>query len=254
MAYSNNMSKLLDKIERRLGTRPMNLPEQLQKDKWAEVIIEDTLTTFSRYFPHKIRFTINSTTCKKKNGYYLIDEDMFPGIEIIGVKDIAWETLGGTMNSLAGPYGMYDYNLPGMNLGDVLNVQMAADQVSLLNTGIYVEYEQPNKLVLKNAENLNVSNSINSFDVDLFIKHSDNLNTIAPTKMEVFEDLAKVDVATFLFQELKYFDGLDTVYGNIDLKMAELENQASRRPEIIDLLNNSYVSTANDNQPMLMSI
>ena len=254
MAYSNNMSKLLDKIERRLGTRPMNLPDFLQKDKWAEVIKSDTLDTFSRYFPHKIRFTINSTTCKKKNGYYLIDEEKFPGIEILGVRDIAWETLGGTINSLAGPYGMYDFTLPGMNLGDVLNVQMAADQVSLLNTGIYVEYEQPNKLVLKNAENLNVSNSINSFDVDLFIKHSDNLNTIAPTKMEVFEDLAKVDVATFLFQELKYFDGLDTVYGNIDLKMSELENQASRRPEIIDLLNNSYVSAANDNQPMLMTI
>ena len=41
--YANNMSKLLDKIEWRLGTKPLNLPEDISKDKWADVIKEDTL-------------------------------------------------------------------------------------------------------------------------------------------------------------------------------------------------------------------
>ena len=39
--YSNNMTLLLNKIERRLGTQPLHLPEHLQKDKWGDVIIED---------------------------------------------------------------------------------------------------------------------------------------------------------------------------------------------------------------------
>ena len=43
---SNKMSDLLDKIERRLGTRPLNLPDHLKKDKWAdEVIIKDLYTS-----------------------------------------------------------------------------------------------------------------------------------------------------------------------------------------------------------------
>ena len=34
--YTNNMTNLLNKIERRLGTRQMHLPEYLQKQHWAE--------------------------------------------------------------------------------------------------------------------------------------------------------------------------------------------------------------------------
>ena len=45
--FANNMTKLLNKIERRLGTRPLNLPEHLQKDKWVDVIKEETLVTYS---------------------------------------------------------------------------------------------------------------------------------------------------------------------------------------------------------------
>ena len=37
--YANNMSKLLDKIEWRLGTKPLYLPEDISKDKWAEVFM-----------------------------------------------------------------------------------------------------------------------------------------------------------------------------------------------------------------------
>ena len=55
MAY-NRMTDVINKIERRLGTKPLGLPPELAKDKWAsEVIIPDTLSTFSRYFPHMIR-------------------------------------------------------------------------------------------------------------------------------------------------------------------------------------------------------
>ena len=48
MAPMNKMSKLLDKIERRLGTKMLNLPEELSKDSWAnEVIANETLDSSS---------------------------------------------------------------------------------------------------------------------------------------------------------------------------------------------------------------
>jgi hypothetical protein len=72
--------------------------------------------------------------------------------------------------------------------------------------------------------------------------------------MEIFEELAEADVAKFLYEELKYYDGLETVYANIDLKMNDLEAKASKREEIVNRLDESHVSAANTHQPMIFTI
>ena len=42
--FSNNMTLLLNKIERRLGVSVLNLPDDLKKEKWADnIMIPDTL-------------------------------------------------------------------------------------------------------------------------------------------------------------------------------------------------------------------
>ena len=40
---ATSMTKLIDKMERRLGTRLLNLPPHLQKTEWGTVIEKDTL-------------------------------------------------------------------------------------------------------------------------------------------------------------------------------------------------------------------
>lgn len=255
MAFMNNMSKLLNKLERRLGTRPLNLPEHLSKEVWADVITEETLVTFSRYFPHKIRFEISERTCFKKGDFFVIDEELFPGIQILGVRDIAWEEFtpaSGYINNQS--YGIYDFFANSYGLEDIAMVQMRADQASLFNNGVYVEFEYPNRIAIKSATNINLVHSINQFKVDLLIVHSDNLNTISPTKMELFEELAKADIANFLYQELKYFDGLETVFSSVDIKLSDIETMASRREEMIQKMEESYVSASNENQPIIWTV
>ena len=89
MALSNDMTRLLNKIERRLGTRQLQLPKELSKPEWVNVINEETLETFSRYFPHALKVEINEIA-SKKGDYWIIDEDKIgPGVKILGVKDIA---------------------------------------------------------------------------------------------------------------------------------------------------------------------
>lgn len=253
MAFANNMTKLLNKIERRLGTQELNLPEEYSKDKWAEVIIDETLTTFSRFYPHKIQFEVSERTCKKKNGYWLINEDIFPGIEILGIRDILWDSFNAECGIIAGNtyLGMYDYWANPFGLEDVMLLQMKADQMSLFNNGVYVEFEQPNKIRLKSSTNVNLINSLNVFNIELLIKHSDNLNTIEPTKMETFEQLATCDVANFLYNGLKYYEGLDTVYATIDLKLSDLQSIATNRETYIAKLEEGYVSASNMNQPLI---
>ena len=70
MPMSNSMTTLLNKIERRLGTLPLNLPDKISKDKWPNVIKEDTLETYSIYFPHNIIYPLNKHN--KNNLYYII--------------------------------------------------------------------------------------------------------------------------------------------------------------------------------------
>lgn len=261
MALANDMTLLLNKIERRLHLLPLtpHLPPEVSKEKWAEVIKEDTMVTFSRYFPQKLRFVVNNETCNKvredgKWVYYIKDE-FLGGLKLLGVIDIDWQDTSGD-NISVGQTAGYGYYIP--NYGGIestfdafLSTQMSADVASLYNNQIYVDFKYPNKISITRAGNIDVN--LNSFVVNLLVQH-ENLQTISPTKMEVFEALAQADVAAFLYGFLKYYDQLDTIYINIDLHLSELEQQANRRQEIVEKLENSYVSPSNDAIPYIMTV
>ena len=72
--------------------------------------------------------------------------------------------------------------------------------------------------------------------------------------METFEALASLDVQIFLYNELKYFDGLETVFANIDLKMSEWQSAQDKRESMVEKFENQYVSAANKHQPMMFTV
>ena len=261
MALANGMTKLLRKIEILLGTRPYNLPAHLTKDNWPEIIDLFTLDTYSRYFPNKYRMELDTRKMKRQNGYYIIDEETIPGdIEILGIKDIAWDDAnalgngGGFLNSQQ-PFGLMDMCPDIYSFEDITQTQMIATQASLFSNGIYIEFKSPNKIKLTSS--LGVPNDmlgITTFMVDIFVKHSMNLNTIEPTKMEVFEKLAAADVAIFLYNELKHYDNLETIFVNVELNLQDLQEKGNTRPDIENELKEGYVSAANTNQPMMYTV
>lgn len=251
----NRMTDLLNKIERRLGTKPMNLPEDLRKDKWANsVIVPDTLTTFSRFFPYKMPVLVDNKC--KKDGYYFIDTLVPEGTEILGVRDLNWKLFArDSIRIQQGVgYGIYDFLANNYGLDDIALLQLRADCTSLFNNGIYLDFIPPNMLKLESVNGGDVSRGLGYFPIEILVKHRDNLMTIAPTKMETFERLAIADVAVFLFQYLKFFDGLETVFANVDLKMNYLETEANKREEVLDYLRNNYVNPANEAQPIMYTI
>ena len=72
--------------------------------------------------------------------------------------------------------------------------------------------------------------------------------------MEIFESLAMSDIANFLYQGLKYYDGLETAFVNIDLKLSELNQVADKRDNIIEDIRNAWVTPSNDNIPYIWSV
>ena len=254
MPMHNLMTNLVNKIERRLGTDELNLPDHLKKNVWPDkVIATDTIDTFSRFFPRKIRYILGPEN--KKYDYYLIDETICDNMRIIGVGDIDWKTWSNHFPGLLyGGVNSYDMMTSGVDFETLVDVQMMADHVSAFTNGIYVEYEPPNKVKLNIVIASSFLTNFQRIPIFLYVNHSPNLMTIEPTKMETFEDLAVADVASFLFEKLKMYDNLSTVSSTVDLKLASLENKASRRAEIVEYLRNSYVSAANRSMPIMITI
>ena len=251
---ANNITELLNKAERRLGLRQINLPKDLGKDSWAKIIEEDTIATWSRFYPHKIRVKLGPEF--KKEGYYFLDKVIPPGCKVIGIKDIGWDeySTNGSAPGQSMGYGVYDYLAGGLDLAQVMLSQAAADVQSLFSIGIYPDFVAPNKIRLVNVYNQEVTGLSNYFPIDVFLAHNINLSTISPTQMEKFEQLAIADIATFLYEELKYYDGLETIFANVDLHLDTLQNWSSRREDIIKELEEAYVSAGNENQPIIMTI
>lgn len=254
MPMANSMTKLLNKIEHRLGTQQLNLPDYLSKDVWAkDVICNETLDTFSRFFPNKIPYVLGPEN--KKNDYYLIDESICNNVQILGAGDIDWHAWSSHYPGLLyGGVNSYDCMTSGVDFETLVDVQMMADHVSAFSNGIYVEFIPPNKIKLNIIIASSFLTNFQRIPIHLFIKHADNLKTIPPTQMETFERLATADVATFLYEQLKMYDNLETTYSNIDLKLASLEEKARDRQQIVDYLEQNYVSAANRNQPVMLTV
>ena len=258
MAYetnrtANRMSKLLDKIERRLGCLVLPLPENIGKSYWPEIIKEDTIPTFSRFFPYGIT-TIIDNTCEK-DGFYFIDKDVPAGSKIIGVSDVDWQAY--RCDPRFDRYGInfstYDFISRDYGIDDVAFSQVAADYLSLFNLGIYPEFLPPNKVKLVSVNGSPVSR-YRPWPLKIFIEHPANLMTISPTMMESFERLAQCDVATMLYQNLKFYDGTETTYMNLDLKLDTIQEWYNKRDEVVKELDEAHTTTANEWQPVMMCI
>ena len=251
----NRMTDLINKIERRLGTAPLNLPENLTKDKWAQVIIEDSITTFSRYFPNQMRINIDPSI-RTKDGYCYIDTNLPENIEVLGVRDLDWEEFSNDsfVQQQSSGFGVYDMLANGYGIEDTMLMQMRADTLSMYNNGFYVDFKPPNMIKIVSVTGADVVKSMRTYPVLLYIKHANNLMTISPTKMETFEKLALADVATFLYEYLKHYDGLETVFANVNLQLDTISSKAQERNDVIEEMKNAYVGSANDYAPLIMTI
>ena len=258
----NSYTELIAKITRKLGLLPLipHLPEFCNQDAWVDIIQNDTMVTFSRFFPYRFKMVINSETCDKKMDnqkvmWYYIKDEVLQGAKLLGIMDIDWQDTSSNNSSLGassvGNYFYPSYACPIATFESIAALQTAADFNSLYNRGIYIDFQYPNHFCLRGIGNTNYD--LNSFTVILLVEHS-SLATISPTKMETFEKLAMADIAGFLYQNLKYFDGLETAFLNLDLKLSELNDIANKRDQIVEELDNAHVSTSNDNIPYLFSV
>lgn len=253
--FSNDMSELVDKIVDSTQMRMIPLPAPINQDQWPRIIIRDSLTTFSRYFPHKMTIYID-TRNPTKGGWYLVNHFLPKGVKLLSIGDIAWAEFGhyaGCEQSMG--YGAYDFLSQNFGLDDVGLLQMRADHMSIFNNTIFVVTERPNKVKFQTVNGRDITKFLQVIPLEVMVKNFDDLSTISPGMMEDFESLATCDVARFLYNYLKYYDGLENLFGNaIDLKLQALEDWVNKREEIVNRFKENQVSAGNKNYRFIMSL
>ena len=251
---NNQMTILLNRIERQLGLSVLPLPDGLKKDDWAGIIMEDTLPVFSTYLPYSIT-TIIYPEDTDEQGWSYIDKHLPEGTRILGVVDINWQSY--TQDQRIEKFGVVRYAMDYLNYNnaiDDIGIQVGgSDMLSLFSAGLSVYLEWDRNRVRLSSISGNTISKFRPFPLKILIEHP-SLETISPTTMDPFFKLARCDVANTIYQILKFHDGLDTAYGNLDLKLDTLQQAAGEREDILRELKEASLTTANEHSPMLMCV
>lgn len=227
---SLTLSRVMNRVKARLGVAVQKL--ELTDEDLARIIMEETLPTFSNFFPefksHKI---YRHEKLEDHGGTYYIR-----GLEertILGMSRI----LGGGCTSGQGlgnrnGYGRHNEfrrNVtPETGVRSFMMDQAAANVVSALMHPYTFEFKPPNSILLQPFMDEDY------IDVELKMVHA-SLMTIHPGLTEYFCKLALYDIQIDLLGIRSYFQNISTTYGEINLRLDSLEQADDKREELLEL-------------------
>ena len=135
-----------------------------------------------------VRIQVDSSPENRKDGYYIIDTDLLGGVDILGVKDIAWDVYGNDGLAQQSGIGMYDYlgAYNNYSMDDVMLLQARANMTSVFNNSIFIDFQEPNRIKLQSVTGGDLTSGLPMIPIDIFVNHPSNLSTIPPTQMETF--------------------------------------------------------------------
>lgn len=230
-------SHLLKRIKMALGTYSIKLPVE-DKDIFADVIQDNTIPVFSTYVPYKYSM-IGDLNEMRVNDRYKVDDsslvsndyqlpNIFPEQECIGINNIR-------------PYIEYNGMMMTASYETIDSYQVLATGQGLANLSSAMippqtfEFIPPNGFRIYNQVLYN-----NKVWLDLAYTHSPELNTIPLTARESFFQLALLDTKMYLWNQMKYYVGLQTAIGQLDLKIDSWENAESERKDLLNSWDDTY--------------
>lgn len=229
-----DINRFMKKIVRKLGLGALNLEEYYPLI--LETLQEETLPTFSQFFPYT--YIIEKDLSKDKaedapNGgkiYYLKDKFLEESnLDVISVMDVQ------------GASYFQEWNAPlqTFNVDAMILEGQASTIRSLLNISTKsFKFLPPNRIELRGYEGTDTIKIMVKIPYPnfAFLPESTNIS---------LERLALLDVKVVLYPELKMYDKLETADGNIDLKIDSWENAEDQRNDLLDnWMNKAYPNMA----------
>lgn len=212
-------------IHRRLGSMVQKI--ELSDDEMMRVVFQESVKTFSKYFPYTYFVTIpeESLIPNTVSTYrFTKEQDM----EIIGIH----RTFVGNLFQYAG--ALYPIII------DPIDNQMLQDYMSMCITPDTSQFQPPNAVKIHPR-----LTSYQQILIEVNANHPKHLKTI-PTKLrEQFLKLCYFDVLVTIYPIRKRFENLETPFASISLFLEELETCKNDREELVqEFLRNSLKVSA----------
>lgn len=211
------MSDMLTRLKMTLGIQTLSLPTIDIEKSLIEVIKYNSLRTFSQYFPHKtvVQFDIDDLkavrTTYQKSTYEIpkmyTDMGIYCVTKVDPINHLYDGNYWGGSPMINATTDLYESSMLGAATYDLM---------SMITPPFTWRFDQPKYLTI-----FNMTTFLTKLEIELGIKHFDNLSSITPTMEEDFFELAVLDSKVYLYNTLKHYDNIETVLGTIQLHIDE---------------------------------
>jgi hypothetical protein len=226
MSYTGlTPTQALRYINRNLGAVLQEL--ELTDEEMMRVLFQETLPTYSKYFPYKYRLTVGNADFIQGslNTYEIPNTD---NLEIIGIHKVFISNMaqfGSTMIPLS-------YN--------PFETQIFNDYVSMTVTPVTWTYIPPNQVTVF-PKIVNYQSAI----LEVKAVHPKHLKTVPMNMREDFLRLALLDVLVSLYPLRKRFETFSTPYGSLQPFMEMVERSIDERRELLERFGNLTLKDSN---------
>lgn len=222
-----NITNLISTLKRRLGIKYFNLP--VTDEDYLEVILEDTLVTFSSYYPYYIDIPLDMDKDKVDENLFKINRQFLADyMDIITVEDVHYAP-----TNMAYPFAYQQ------SLYDYIDISAGMNAEGMMNIPIPFEFRHPDKIKIE--ENL-YGCYANGLSLRVGVTHHKSLATISVGLREAFIRLAEIDIRKFLYENLKHFDKVDTTFGQIDLSLDAWQSADDDRTALLNEWDETYLN------------
>lgn len=237
-------NSILNKCKRLLGVKTFVLP--FTDAELLDILYEDTLPTFSRFFPRyaklkmdlsKMRIADYSTLDRKRSissgsrAYHIDISSYGSDLAIVDIEDIK------NLNTQVSNFGT-----PNAIVSNGYDMLLGAFAQASLESMICVPpiyfYEAPDKLVIEELGNLSETDVVITF----LLVHAYDLSTIKITYMDKLKEMYMLDLKISLYEVLKHSDKIDTTFGQIDLKIDDWQSAYDQRKELENTWENEFLA------------
>jgi hypothetical protein len=187
---------------------------------------QETLPTLSIYLPWMYDFKVDVTNdVLDRDGVYMIRTN---GERLLGVNRV---------REGVGAFGAFPYDVT--LFGDVVDRQLVVDRQSATDLTLTFDFRAPNIIEIF-PKGLQYS----EFYVECKCVHPTHLRTIPPTAREILRELFLADLAIDVLSVRQYFQNIQSVFGELNLNLDRLQQQAEKRTEIIEKLESKQHKSA----------
>ena len=229
---------LIKMIKQHAGIYSIKLPIS-DEEIYQDIILGDTLNTFSEYYPKAYVFPCELNQLRVPNAPNSTSSDYsdiyeFPNIEaldcnkILGIRKIE-------------PYNDLRYEATVQSYETIESFQAlavaqgVANLSSLMEAPMFYEYLGGRRFRVTNGTYYK-----NRVVITIDMTYNDELFDIPPRMRSSFAALAELDVRRTLYHNLKYWEELQTAAGSFRLRIDDFQDAENQRNELLDNWNESH--------------